>query len=136
MRFENCFFVWSTWFTIYLYSFPLTSSHICQHRSLYANKSPRKRGVPAAFLNFFLFSLNIPSILHHIFLIAFYWKIVDCWYKKQITPFLHSFDKYESDYFDMSLLRQINSFFQTLNLIWHLFSPVLFWNVSNLFTNE
>ena len=47
-----------------------------------------------------------------------------CTKKKTNNAF--SIDKYKSDYTDISLLRQINSFFQTLNLFWHVSHPYCF----------
>ena len=91
---------------------PLTS--VNTGRCMY--KRPRKFGVPAAFHNFFLFSLKIPSTLHHIFSIAFYRK--GRLYVQKTNNASFSIDKYESDYSDISLLKtnQLH-FFQTLNRI-------------------
>ena len=118
-------------YNISLFFFLHTLASVNTGRRTY--KSPRKCCVPAAFHNFFFILFKFPFGLHHIFSIAFYRKLWIVCTKTNNASF--SIDKYESDYSDISLLRQINSIFSIPTPYLTSFSPVLFWMVSNLFTN-
>ena len=109
--------------------------YILLHNTASVNTGPRTRhSVPAAALhNFFLFLLKYPLHFTSYFLNCILLKIVHC---VQKTNNAFSIDKYKSDYTDISLLRQINSFFSNPKPTLTCFSPILFWNVSNLFTTE
>ena len=104
----------------YILLHTLAQHSICQHRSSYTSSCTCCCSSQLLFI-----SLKISPPFYIIFSQLHSIENSTLCTKKQITPF--SIDKYKSDYTDISLLRQINSFFfQTLNLLWHVSHPYCF----------